>query len=253
MIKKLVPLLAAAERMMVFTGAGVSVDSGIPDFRTPGGIWDRIDPMTLSRSGAEGSPARRAEFWRAMRSLADSLGDPKPNAVHHAVVALDQRGQVGGVVTQNIDGLHQAAGSTEVIELHANHLMCHCLGCGDRLPTAEVVARVRGGEAAPSCRKCGGIIRPELVLFEDMLPVDALRRAERLALSCDLCLVLGSSLVVHPAADLPRMARRAGAKLVIATLGPTPIDDWAHLKIDAPLADVFVPAVRKLPRRRSES
>lgn len=245
MIDALTDLLARSERILVFTGAGVSVDSGIPDFRSPGGVWTRIDPMVLSVSTFRSGLAGRTRFWRALREVAESIGDPTPNPVHHAVARLEALGKVIGVVTQNVDGLHQAAGSSaeKVIELHGNLQSCLCLGCGRRWPAREVLAR---GDEAPACERCGGAIRPDVVVFEDPLPAAAVDRAWQLAREADLCLVLGSSLTVHPAADLPLVARRAGARLAIVTLGPTPIDLAAHLRLDAALGETFVPAVGRL-------
>ena len=240
-------VLAASKRLLVFTGAGISVDSGIPDFRSPGGIWSRLDPFTLSVDCLCAGAAGRATFWRTMAALEDSLGDPQPNASHRAVVELARRGQVSLVVTQNVDGLHQAAGTdpATIVELHGNTELSYCVRCQTRWPTPAIVARVKAGEAGPLC-DCGGLIRPELVIFGDPLPQAAIERAFEAARTCDTCLVLGSSLSVTPAAHVPLAARRRGAQLVIVTLGDTPLDDDADLKIEAPLADVFVPAVAGL-------
>ncbi|MEZ4464154.1 MAG: Sir2 family NAD-dependent protein deacetylase [bacterium] len=239
--------LARSRRLLIFTGAGISVDSGIPDFRSPGGIWARLDPFSLSVDCLEGGAAGRATFWRTMVALADSLGHPQPNASHRAVADLERRGQVILVVTQNVDGLHQAAGSDPraVVELHGNTEVSYCVRCKERWPTAAIVARVKAGEPGPLC-DCGGLIRPELVVFGDPLPPGALEAAFTAARTCDACLVLGSSLSVTPAAHVPLAAKRAGARLLIVTKGSTPLDDRADLKLDAALADVFVPAVAGL-------
>lgn len=245
-VDALAGLLAGHRRILVFTGAGVSVDSGIPDFRSPGGIWTRVDPAMLSRPAIEGRGVDRRPFWRAMAAIAGAIGDPQPNPIHHAVAALERAGRVRAVVTQNIDGLHQRAGSKSVYELHGGQATCRCLGCAARWPTAEILARVEGGDAAPDCEHCGGVIRPELVLFGDMLDPAVLDGARRAATECDLCVVLGSSLEVHPAAGLPRVAAAAGAQVAIVTLGDP---DWRGplaLRVDAPLSSTWVPAVARV-------
>lgn len=241
----LVDTLRAAKRMVIFTGAGISVDSGIPDFRSPDGIWMKIDPYSLSTEALAGGSKGVATFWRTMSALEDSLNQPKPNASHHAVTRLQRRGQVELVVTQNVDGLHQAAGATDVVELHGNTGESFCKRCGQTWPTGEIVARVRAGDAAPYC-ECGGVIRPRLTVFGDPLPPGVMRRSLDAARRCDVCLVLGSSLTVTPAADVPVAAKRAGAKLVIITKGPTPLDAHADLRLHDGLADCFVPAVKAL-------
>ncbi len=240
--------IAGAKRILVFTGAGISVDSGIPDFRSPGGVWTRIDPLTLSADRIQGSRRDREAFWRAMVEVAESVGQPAPNPAHAAVARLQRRGQVVLVATQNVDGLHQAAGSPPetVAELHGNLARCRCVACGTRYPTAEVLGWLRAGETLPTCQACGGFVRPDVVVFGDPLPMRALDRAHAAAFDCDLCLVLGSSLMVHPAADIPVRARRAGARLVVVTLSTTPVDALCDLRVRAPLGEVFVQAVADL-------
>lgn len=241
-------LIAAHDRILVFTGAGISVDSGIPDFRSPGGVWTRIDPLTLSADRIHGDRRDRATFWRALLEVADAVGAPVPNAAHHAVTALQRRGKVRAIVTQNVDGLHQAAGSPadSVIELHGNLEASKCLGCGSRTPLAEVLEQVRAGDALPSCERCGGFLRPDLVVFGDPLPRGELAKAHAAARDCDLCLVLGSSLTVYPAADVPADAHRAGATLGIVTLSPTVLDAQADFRLRAPLGEAFVQAIDAL-------
>jgi len=236
-------------RICVLTGAGVSVDSGIPDFRSPGGVWTRIDPATLSRPAIEGIGVDRAPFWKAMAAIAEAIGTPRPNPIHHAVAALEASGRVIGVATQNIDGLHQSAGSKAVAELHGGHRACRCLGCDARWSTDEILSRVRQGDATPDCEHCGGVIRPDLVLFGDMLDPKVFDRARGWATGCDLCLVLGSSLEVHPAAGLPTLAARSGAKVVIATIGRTSWRGSAVLTVDAALGSTLVPAVERVVGR----
>lgn len=236
--------LDTAKRLLIFTGAGISVDSGIPDFRSPGGIWSRLDPYSLSTAALAGGPKGVAQFWRTMTALEDSLNHPQPNPAHFAVAKLQQQGRVELVVTQNVDGLHQAAGSPpeSVVELHGNTAECFCRRCNQTWPTDAIVARVKSGEAAPYC-ECGGVIRPKLTIFGDPLPDGVIPRSFAAARRCDVCLVLGSSLTVTPAADVPLEAKRAGAKLIIVTLGQTPLDRLADLRIGEGLASSFVPAV----------
>lgn len=245
-VRKLHDALSRARRILVFTGAGLSVDSGIPDFRTPGGIWSQLNPYDLSTEALEGGPEGRRAFWRTMLALADSLGEPQPNANHRAVARLQALGKVCGVVTQNVDGLHQAGGSppASVLELHGNLQQCHVPGTDVRLSLHTVIERVRAGELDPLHE--GRPIRPDLVVFGDPLPEAALASAVQLTAECDLCLVLGSSLHVHPAAALPHEAQRHGAALIICTLSPTPLDRDADLKVARPLSESLVPAVNLL-------
>ncbi len=243
-VDALAALIGVHRRILVFTGAGVSVDSGIPDFRSPGGVWTRIDPAMLSRPAIEGPGVDRRPFWQAMRAIAETIGDPQPNPIHRAVAALEQAGRVEAVATQNIDGLHQAAGSKRVLELHGAQTHCRCMGCPATWTTAEIMGRVRAGDGAPDCEHCGGVIRPDLVLFGDALDPAVLDSAQRAAERCDLCLVLGSGLEVFPAAGLPRLAARDGAPVAIVTLG-RPAWQGPALHVDAPLAQTFVPAVAR--------
>lgn len=237
-------LIGEANRLLIFTGAGISVDSGIPDFRSPNGVWAKIDPFSLSTAALAGGRKGVAMFWSTMSTLADSLNDPKPNASHFAVKRLQDQGKVELIVTQNVDGLHQAAGSADdtVVELHGNTTESYCKRCNRSWPTAEIVARVHGGEAAPSC-ECGGTIRPRLTVFGDPLPDGVMHKAMEAARNCDVCLVLGSSLTVTPASDVPLEAKRAGAKLVIVSIGDTPLDRLANVRIRVPLAECFAPLV----------
>jgi NAD-dependent deacetylase len=244
-VSELSAVLGRAKRILVFTGAGISVDSGIPDFRSPDGIWMKIDPYSLSTQALAGGPKGVATFWRTMTALEDSLNQPSPNAAHFAVATLEALGKVELVVTQNVDGLHQAAGSSDVVELHGNTGESFCRRCRQVWPTGEIVARVKSGDAAPYC-ECGGVIRPKLTIFGDPLPDGVMRRALSAARRCDVCLVLGSSLTVTPAADVPVAAKQAGAQLVIVTKGPTPLDRLADLRVHQGLAESFVPAVAAL-------
>jgi NAD-dependent deacetylase len=220
-------LLAGAGRIVVFTGAGVSTDSGIPDFRSPGGLWTRYDPRQLGFRRYVSDPATRRLAWRLRREL-HHLG-ARPNPAHLACVRLAEAGRLAGVITQNIDGLHLDAGLPPelVCEVHGTGRQVVCLDCGDRGPMAEAVARVEAGEEDPACLACGGIIKAATVSFGQGIPPEVWARAEALTVTCDAFVAVGSSLVVQPAAGLPRLAGRLGAALVIVNREPTPLDHLA--------------------------
>jgi NAD-dependent deacetylase len=220
-------LLAGAERIVVFTGAGVSTESGIPDFRSPGGLWTRYDPRQLGFRRYVADPATRRLAWRLRRELHHL--DTRPNPAHLACVRLAEAGRLAGVITQNIDGLHTDAGlpAELVCEVHGTGRQFVCLGCGERGPMGEAVARVEAGEEDPACLACGGIIKAATVSFGQSIPAGVWARAEALTAACDAFVAVGSSLVVRPAAGLPRTAGRLGARLVIVNREPTPLDDLA--------------------------
>jgi NAD-dependent deacetylase len=223
--------LAGARRVVVFTGAGVSTDSGIPDFRSPEGIWRRYDPRQFTFQRYVADPEARRQSWRLRRELHSMR--PEPNAAHLACARLARAGRLAGVVTQNIDGLHTDAGLDPelVCELHGNGRWVACLSCGDRMPMAEAVARVEAGEDDPACLRCGGILKSTTVSFGQQLPRAAWERAEAISASCDAFLAAGSSLVVYPAARLPEVASEAGATLLILNREPTPLDGIADLTL----------------------
>jgi NAD-dependent deacetylase len=220
-------LLARAARIVVFSGAGVSTDSGIPDFRSPGGLWTRYDPRQLGFRRYLSDPATRRLAWRLRRELHHL--DARPNPAHLACVRLAEAGRLAGVITQNIDGLHLDAGLPPelVCEVHGTGRQFVCLECGDRGPMAEAVARVEAGEEDPPCRACGGIIKAATVSFGQGIPPGVWARAEALTAACDAFVAVGSSLVVQPAAGLPRLAGRLGAAVVIVNREPTPLDHLA--------------------------
>ena len=198
----------------MFTGAGVSTDSGIPDFRSPGGLWTRYDPRQLGFRRYVSDPGTRRLAWRLRRELHHM--DARPNPAHLACVRLAEAGRLAGVITQNIDGLHTDAGRQFV-----------CLACGERGPMGEAVARVEAGEEDPACLACGGIIKAATVSFGQNIPPEVWARAEALTAACDAFVAVGSSLVVQPAAGLPVKASRLGARLVIVNREPTPLDALA--------------------------
>ena len=226
-------IVLQSRRIVVFTGAGISTESGIPDFRSPGGIWDRFDPNELGYQNFRASEAGREKYWEFSKSLWPTIADARPNRGHYAIAELYRLGKLDCVITQNIDSLHQKSGVPEerVIELHGTMKWVLCLGCGQRYPREQIQKRVEGGEKIPSCDACGGILKPATISFGQPMPEKETREAETRSASCDLFLVAGSSLVVYPAAQMPLVAKEHGAKLVIINLEPTPHDRYADIVI----------------------
>lgn len=222
-------LLAEARRVAVFTGAGVSTESGIPDFRSPGGIWSNYAPVRFQEFVASEEARQRA--WRFILSLYEMIDRAVPNPAHRAVAELEELGCLEAVITQNVDGLHQRAGvsADRVVELHGNVRWVGCLECGHLYPRPEIERRVRAGDLAPRCGRCGGILKSATISFGQPMPVEALQRAEQAARSCDLLLSVGSSLVVYPAAGIPAVAKGMGARLLIVNQAATPLDGAADL------------------------
>ena len=233
--------LRASRSTVALTGAGVSTESGIPDFRGPNGIWTR-DPASerLSNIGYYiANPDIRRESWR--RRVDHPAWGARPNAAHRALAALEAAGRIKLLVTQNIDGLHLAAGSTEerLVEIHGTIRETACLGCGDRRPMREVLARVAAGEEDPRCEACGGILKSATVSFGQNLDPNLLARAEEAAATAELFLAIGTSLTVYPVARLPEIALDAGARLVIVNAEPTPLDDLAHAVIRGQAGEIL--------------
>ena len=237
--------LRESRRTVALTGAGVSTESGIPDFRGPNGIWTR-DPASerLSNIGYYiANPEIRRESWR--RRLDHPARGANPNAAHRALAALEGAGRLELLVTQNIDGLHLAAGSSaeRLVEIHGTIRETACLGCGDRRPMREILARVEAGEPDPACERCGGILKSATVSFGQNLDPDLLARAEEAAATAELFLAVGTSLTVYPVARLPEIALDAGARLVIVNAEPTPLDDLAHTVIRGQAGEVLTALV----------
>ncbi|MGH6953840.1 MAG: SIR2 family NAD-dependent protein deacylase [Alphaproteobacteria bacterium] len=230
---RLEALIKASRRVVVFTGAGISTESGIPDYRSPGGIWTKYRPIDFQEFMA--SEEARREYWRRKLVTDELLGRAEPNLGHRAVAALVARGVASAVITQNVDGLHQRSGVPEdrVIELHGNSTYAACLECGERHELAPIKEAFLAREELPSCRSCGAIVKAATISFGQAMPQQAMRRAETETLSSDLFLALGSSLAVYPAASFPVMARRNGARLVILNREATPLDSEADLVINA--------------------
>jgi NAD-dependent deacetylase len=229
-VERLAELLGRSRRTVVLTGAGVSVPSGIPDFRTPEtGLWANVDPMEVAHIDVfERDPER---FWSYYRPRFQSLGDKEPNAAHEALAELERRGLVEGMITQNIDRLHRAAGSENVIEVHGSIETSSCTACGTAFGLDEVEG-LFDGRGVAVCAACSGAVKPDVVLFGELLSEEAMHRAVELAENADLMLCVGSSLVVHPVAGLPRLTLDAGGRLAIVTKGETPYDAEAELKLE---------------------
>jgi len=229
-VERLAELLGRSRRVVALTGAGVSVPSGIPDFRTPEtGLWARVDPMEVAHIRVfEGDPER---FWSYYRPRFQSLGDKEPNRAHEALAELERRGLVEGVITQNIDRLHRAAGSENVIEVHGSIETSSCTACGASFGLEEV-EDLFDERGVAICAACAGPVKPDVVLFGEMLPAEAIEAATELAEAADLMLCVGSSLAVHPVAGLPQLTLERGGRLAIVTKGETPYDGDAEVKLE---------------------
>lgn len=244
---KVADLILDSERLIVFTGAGISTESGISDFRSPDGIWDRFDPDDFTIDKFVKDLGVRRKQWQMFGEglLTDKA---EPNAAHVAIAELHRLDRLDCVITQNIDNLHQKAGvpDEKVLELHGNMRWASCLECGRRYPFAEIKARLEFGEEIPACRDCGGMLKPDIVMFGEQLPVKVLEDASRRVIASDLCIVIGSTLVVYPAALIPAYAVRSGAKLVIINLSETPMDNDAEVLIGARAGETMAEVGRQV-------
>lgn len=229
--------LAEADHAVVFTGAGMSTESGIPDFRSPGGVWATSQPVMFDQF-LSSADARR-EYWRQKALAHEGFVRAAPNGGHRILARWERDGKVKAVITQNIDGLHQDAGSQRVLELHGTARWVGCLACDARFPAGEMVARYRALGEPPDCPECGGMMKHATVSFGQSLPERILADATSHAQNADLFLAMGSSLVVHPAAALPEMAQRHGARLVIINREPTPLDGTADLVVHAVIGETL--------------
>jgi NAD-dependent protein deacetylase/lipoamidase len=229
--------LRASRRPVAFTGAGVSTASGIPDFRSPGGVWARYRPVTFQEFLASEEARRR--YWEYKKETYADIARSRPNAAHLALARLEAEGRLLGVITQNIDGLHQEAGSRTVIELHGTNRRVECLSCGRTEDAGRIQERLLAGCDLPLCDACGGLLKPATISFGQALRPEVLEEAFGLARRADLLLVLGSSLVVYPAAAIPEAAVAAGASLVIINREPTPLDDRAAVILHGPVEDLL--------------
>ena len=243
-VGRLADLVRSSERIVALTGAGISVPSGIPDFRTPGeGMWEEVDPMKVANIDAFHRDTRA--FWDFYRPRFDMLSDKRPNAAHLALVDLERAGRLDAVITQNIDRLHRSAGTRELIEVHGSVDTSSCTTCGASWPL-ERVGELFDEEGIAVCPGCFGKVKPDVVLFGEMLPVEAIQRARELAESADLMLCVGSSLEVFPAAGLPELTLAHGGSIAVLTIGPTPYDGDAHVRLHDDVAEVLPALVAEL-------
>ena len=248
--EKAADLILESRKLVVFTGAGISTESGIPDFRSPGGIWDRFDPDDFTIDKFLSNPESRRKQWHILKEgmLTDKA---LPNAAHDAIAELHRLGKLDCVITQNIDNLHQKAGVPDdrVFELHGNMQWVICLECGRRYPLDEIKPRLDRGEEIPDCEDCRGMLKPDIVMFGEQLPVKVLEEASRRSMASDLFIVIGSTLVVYPAAFMPIYAVEAGAKLVIVNLSSTPMDHQAAVLIRAKAGETMSKVAQKVKEK----
>lgn len=241
-LQRAAELVQAATRGLAMTGAGVSAESGIPTFRGEGGLWTQYDPIKVS--SIEYFLQDPSAYWRVAKERGRIALAARPNPGHYALAALEEAGHIAALVTQNTDGLHQASGSRRVIEVHGSGRMVQCLDCGAREPRAGVQARLEV-EMPPRCTTCGGIfLKPTVVFFGEPMPLPALDEALQLAREADVMLVVGSSLVVRPAADIPLAAVRSGALLILINAEPTPLDELAEVVIRGRSGELLPELVR---------
>lgn len=242
-VEQLGEMIARAKIIVPFTGAGISTECGIPDFRSPGGIWTRNRPIQFDEFVA--SQSARDESWRRRFAMEEVFAAARPGRGHRALASLHRAGKIPAVITQNIDNLHQASGfkADDVIELHGNTTYARCIGCGKAYELSWVKLHFDKTGAAPDCSECGDPVKTATISFGQSMPEDAMRRAAELARDCDLLLAIGSSLVVWPAAGFPMMAKESGARLVIINNEPTDQDDIADLVIRHDIGDTLGPFV----------
>ncbi len=239
---------------MVFSGAGISTESGIPDFRSPGGIWSKYDPDEFTIQRFLSSPEARRKQWK-MLTEGGLTTEAKPNLAHYAIAELNSLGKLDCVITQNVDNLHQEAGvpGDRVFELHGNMQWAVCLSCHRRFPMKQVLQMIEEGTEIPDCPNCHGILKPDAVFFGETLPQETLMVATSRSRNCDLFIVIGSSLVVYPAAYMPMYAKDAGAKLAIVNLTSTPLDRYAEVLIRRKAGETMSNVVKRVRNKMSIS
>jgi NAD-dependent deacetylase len=252
-IEGIAELIANSKRIVVFTGAGVSTESGIPDFRSRDGIWTKYDPDDFTYQKFLSSAEARKRHWHLFSEGGLMRADAQPNAAHYAIAELERLGKLDCVITQNVDGLHQKAGNSreKVIQLHGNMSQARCLSCGKTYSMEEVQGWLRQGMEVPECPECHGILKPDVVFFGEAMPVWETAEAEHRSRNCDLCIVVGSSLVVYPAAFMPAYALQSGAKLVIINEETTQMDGRAHICIHRKAGEVLSQVIGRVKEKLS--
>jgi NAD-dependent deacetylase len=246
-IEQLAQLIVESKRTVVFTGAGISTESGIPDFRSPGGIWSRYDPEDFTIQRFLSGPDARKRIWK-MSTESGLLIEAEPNPAHYSIARLHKMGKLDCVITQNIDNLHQKAGvpDDKVFELHGNMGWVVCLSCHRRFPMPEILQKIKEGIEVPDCPECQGILKPDAVFFGEALPQETLHEAIHRSRHCNLFIVVGSTLLIYPAAYIPTYAAEVGAKLSIINLTPTPFDNYAAVIIRGKAGDVMSNVVERV-------
>jgi len=243
---RLAALLRESQPCVVLTGAGVSTESGIPDFRSPTGIWAEFDPLEYASLDAFREDPEKV--WRFYAPRFGRLTSAEPNRAHTALAGLERLGLVQAVVTQNIDLLHRRAGSRDVVEVHGSIATCTCPSCRATYPLDEVLPLIAAGGGAPHCTRCDAVLKPDVVFFGELLPAEAIDRAHDLVRSARLCLVVGSALEVYPVAELPLETLRHGGRLAIVNLGPTALDHRADARVEGGAGDILAALVDELRR-----
>jgi NAD-dependent deacetylase len=253
LVSELADLIVQSKLIVAFTGAGISTESGLPDFRGPDGLWTKFDPSDFTYQKYVSDPEARKRLWQMNKVMGLAWGEIQPNLAHEALAELERIGKLDCVITQNVDGLHQRAGNSEdrVFQLHGNMQWVKCLSCGSRHGYEEVERWLQHGLEVPECVQCGGILKPDAVFFGEAMPVRETMEAERRSRMCDLCIVIGSSLTVYPAGLMPQYALSSGAKLAIVNEGETELDQAAHVRIWAKAGEVMYSAVKQVKERLS--
>ena len=251
-IEKVAELIEASKKIIVFTGAGVSTESGIPDFRSPGGVWQKYNPEDFDYQKFLSSEEAREKYWQMSKEFYGPVREAKPNAAHRAVVELERMGKLDCVITQNVDSLHQRAGTSpeKVIELHGTAVSVSCLSCRKKYPREEIQTWLLQGVRVPRCEACRGILKPDTVAFGQPMPPRETAEAFDRARACDLFIVIGSSLVVQPAASVPWEAKESGARLVIINREPTPLSSVADVVICGSAGEVMSQILEALKKRK---
>jgi NAD-dependent deacetylase len=249
-IEEVARLILTSKRIVVFAGAGLSTESGIPDFRSPGGVWDRYDPEDFYFQNFLSSELSREKYWQMATEMYEPMKKAQPNLAHLAIAEMERLGKLDCVITQNIDGLHFKAGNSEekVIQLHGTAMSVSCLSCGRRYDRDEIQERLRKGLKAPRCDDCGGPLKPATISFGQSMPERETQEAHHRSSLSDLFVVIGSSLVVQPAASMPLVAKRNGAKLIIINRDPTSYDDMADLVIHGQAGSIMDSILKEVKR-----
>jgi len=247
-IEQVAQWITTSKRVVVFSGAGLSTESGIPDFRSPGGVWDRYNPEDFYFQNFLASESSREKYWQMATEMYEPMKRAQPNLAHLAIAEMERLGKLDCVITQNIDGLHVKSGNSEekVIQLHGTAMVVSCLSCGKRYDRDEVQERLKKGVKAPCCDECGGPLKPATISFGQSMPERETEEAYHRSSLSDLFIVIGSSLVVQPAASMPLVAKRNGAKLVIINRDPTPYDNMADMVIHGQAGPIMAGVLKEV-------